>query len=211
MDGCNLAGDGSNALTGDTFAGHDAIAVSGRGHTMAASLVHAPVGALEEFNLAYADFRADRGIPPGCSLDPKKIAGNRGRPIPGAEYRPHFFRHLLRFLDGDPRITITPATGSHSEPRGLVNALLAERSTAYKLAASTGIAIIRGDLAGPPRTELTGLAIPRAIDTDPLKGLLEVSRMIAYLVRDRHFPNPNRKGLGAALDALLPRATGTRA
>ncbi|MGW2668718.1 hypothetical protein ACWC5F_11710 [Streptomyces sp. NPDC001272] len=207
MNGRTPSGEGINGLSADSLAGHDAIAVSGRGRMTAAGIVHATPATLGPFNIRYAAFRTDRGIPPGYALDPKKAATGGGRAIAGAEHRPHFFRALLRFLAKEPDITVETAVGSYPAPSGLVEAFLSERGARYKLANSTGVAIIRGDLAGAPRTELTGLTIPRAIDPEPLEALLEIARLIAYLARDRHFPNPHRGGLGAILDELLPGIT----
>ncbi|MEV7542917.1 hypothetical protein [Streptomyces sp. NPDC089915] len=207
MNGRNHSGDDNNGLSDDGFAGYDAIAISGRGHAMAAGSIHVAPGTLDRIYSGYASLLADWGYSPGYPPGPRRFTTRWRGDASGARHRPDFFRDFVRFLAATAGIAVSTATGPGLTPRELTGAVLAERNSRYKHANTTGIAVIRGDHAGPPYTELTGLAIPRAVDPGLLELLPHIARMIAHLARDRHFPNPHRMGLGATLDRMLPGVT----
>ncbi|MDD9377662.1 hypothetical protein M8Z33_13535 [Streptomyces sp. ZAF1911] len=206
MDRCNLTGDGGQGLGQHDLAGDDAIAVSGRGRWMVAVVLHAAPGHLAVVNSARSEFLAGAGIPADHPLEPRQVATDRGRAIPGVSYRPSFIPKFLDFLAGTPGISVTTLTGPGLSPTALAAAARAPLDMRYKAADASGTVIIGGDRSGPPRVEFTGTAVPRPFDAQQLARLLHAARFVAHVARDRHFPNPHRRGMGTALDELLPGA-----
>ncbi|MCM1965710.1 hypothetical protein [Streptomyces sp. G1] len=195
--------DDSQDLGQHDLAGDDAIATSGRAPWMVTAVVHAPPGHLAVFNSARSAFLAGEGIPADHPLEPRLIAANRGRAIPGSHYRPAFIPKFLDFLAGTPGISITTLAGPGLSPTALADAARARLDMRYKTANASGTAIISGDRSSPPRIEFTGTGAPRAIDAQQLTLLLHAARFIAHIARDHRYPNPHRHGMGAVLDGLL--------
>ncbi|MFZ3499030.1 hypothetical protein ACODT5_38435 [Streptomyces sp. 5.8] len=200
---CNRTG--TQEIGQHNFAGHDAIAISGRSPWMAAARAHASHGHLDDFNQEHEALFARRGIPLDDPPHPRRLAANWGRPICRSPHHRSFIPEFLSNLAEMHGITIS-TIGARLKPGELVDAIVAPLDIQYKAADLTGIALICGDSSEPPRTELTGATAPLPVDAHQMRHLMYTAKLLAHLARDLHFPNPHRNGLGKVFDELLPGA-----